>query len=42
MAYKVSSDVVLGLERKNSILFKNGKVGRLENKINLTCFDCKT
>ena len=35
MAYKVGSDVVLGLERKNSILFKNGKVGRLENKINL-------
>ena len=34
MAYKVGSDVALGLERKNSILFKNGKVGRLENKIN--------
>ena len=34
MAYKVGSDVVLGLERKNSILFKNGKVGRLKNKIN--------
>ena len=24
----------MGLERKNSILFKNGKVGRLKNKIN--------
>ena len=35
VAYKVGSDVVLGLERKNSILFKNGKVGRLKNKINL-------
>ena len=34
MACKVGSDVVLGLERKNSILFKNGKVGRLKNKIN--------
>ena len=34
VAYKVGSDVVLGLERKNSILFKNGKVGRLKNKIN--------
>ena len=35
VAYKVGSDVVLGLERKNSILFKNGEVGRLKNKINL-------
>ena len=35
LAYKVGSDVVLGLERKNSILFKNGEVGRLKNKINL-------
>ena len=34
VAYKVGSDVVLGLERKNSILFKNGEVGRLKNKIN--------
>ena len=34
MAHKVGSDVVLGLERKNSILFKNGKIGRLKNKIN--------
>ena len=25
IAYKVGSDVVLGLEKKNSILFKNGK-----------------
>ena len=35
IAYKVGSDVVLGLERKNSILFENGEVGRLKNKINL-------
>jgi len=35
VANKVGSDVVLGLERKNSILFKNGEVGRLKNKINL-------
>lgn len=35
IAYKVGSDVALGLERKNSILFKNGEVGRLKNKINL-------
>ena len=34
LAYKVGSDVALGLERKNSILFKNGKIGRLKNKIN--------
>ena len=34
VANKVGSDVVLGLERKNSILFKNGEVGRLKNKIN--------
>jgi len=34
LAYKVGSDVVLGLEKKNSILFKNGKVGRVDNKIN--------
>ena len=35
IAYKVGSDVILGLEKKNSILFKNGKVERLKNKINL-------
>ena len=34
LACKIGSDVVLGLEKKNSILFKNGKVGRLKNKIN--------
>ena len=33
LAYKVGSDVVLGLEKKNSILFKNKKIGRLNNKI---------
>ena len=34
LAYKVGADVVLGLEKKNSILFKNGKIGRLNNKVN--------
>ena len=34
LAYKVGSDVVLGLEKKNSILFKNKKIGRLNKKIN--------
>ena len=34
IAYKVGSDVVLGLEKKNSILFNSGKVARLKNKIN--------
>ena len=33
LAYKVGSDVVLGLEKKNSILFKNKKIGRLKKKI---------
>ena len=33
LAYKVGSDVVLGLEKKNSILFKNKKIGRLSKKI---------
>ena len=33
LAYKVGSDVVLGLEKKNSILFKNKKIGRLNKKI---------
>ena len=33
LAYKVGSDVALGLEKKNSILFKNKKIGRLNNKI---------
>ena len=48
VAYKIGSDVVLGLERKNSILFKNGKVGRLKSKINLHALitkpniDCST
>ena len=35
LAYKVGYDVVLGLEKKNSILFKNKKIGRLNKKINL-------
>ena len=34
LAYKVGSDVPLGLEKKNSILFKNGKIFRLNNNIN--------
>jgi 4-diphosphocytidyl-2-C-methyl-D-erythritol kinase len=34
LACKIGSDVVLGLEKKNSILFKNGKVRRLNNKVN--------
>ena len=33
LAYKVGSDVILGLEKKNSILFKNKKIGRLNKKI---------
>ena len=33
LAYKVGSDVVLGLEKKNSILFKNKKIGRLNKKM---------
>jgi len=33
LAYKVGSDVVLGLEKKNSILLKNKKIGRLNKKI---------
>ena len=35
IAYRVGSDVILGLEKKNSILFKNGKIGRLKKTI---CF----
>ena len=35
LAYKVGSDVILGLEKKNSIIFKNGKIGRLNKKLNL-------
>ena len=34
IAYKVGSDVVLGLETKNLILFKNGVVRKLKDKIN--------
>ncbi len=34
LSYKVGSDVILGLERKNTILFKNGKIGRLKKKLN--------
>ena len=34
LAYKVGSDVFLGLEKKNSILLKNGKIIRLKNKMN--------
>tara|TARA_B100001123_G_C15021883_1_gene911816 strand:- start:51 stop:899 length:849 start_codon:yes stop_codon:yes gene_type:complete len=34
IAYKVGSDVVLGLEKKNSILLKNGKIVRSKKKLN--------
>ena len=34
IAYEVGADVVLGLEKKNSILLKNGKMVRLNNKLN--------
>ena len=34
LAYKVGSDVFLGLEKKNSILLKSGKIIRLNNKVN--------
>ena len=33
LSLKVGADVVLGLEKKNSILFKNKKIGRLSKKI---------
>ena len=33
-AYKVGSDLILGLEKKNSILFKNGGIGRINKKLN--------
>tara|TARA_B100001996_G_scaffold256913_1_gene199682 strand:- start:260 stop:1111 length:852 start_codon:yes stop_codon:yes gene_type:complete len=34
IAKKIGSDVILGLERKNSILFKNGDLSRLNCKTN--------
>ena len=34
IAHEVGADVVLGLEKKNSILLKNGKTVRLNNKLN--------
>jgi len=34
LANKVGSDVILGLEKKNSILLKSGKIIRLNNKLN--------
>ena len=34
LANKVGADVFLGLEKKNSILFKTGKIARLNNKMN--------
>ena len=34
LANKVGADVFLGLEKKNSILFKNGEIARLNNKLN--------
>ena len=33
LAYEIGSDVILGLEKKNSIVFVNGKIGRLSKKI---------
>ena len=35
IANLIGSDVVLGLEKKNSILFNNGKIERINYKINL-------
>ncbi len=35
LAYKIGYDVPLGLEKRNSILFKNFNIKRLNNKINL-------
>ena len=34
LVYQVGSDTILGLEKKNSILLKNGKVKRLNCKLN--------
>ena len=34
IACKIGSDVVLGLEKKNSILLSNGNIIRLDNKLN--------
>ncbi len=34
LAYKIGADVVLGLEKKNSILLRNGKTIRLNDKLN--------
>ena len=34
LANKVGADVFLGLEKKNSILFKTGKIARLNNRMN--------
>ena len=34
LANTIGSDVVLGLKKKNSILFKDGKIGRFNNKVN--------
>tara|TARA_Y100000590_G_C15532414_1_gene943708 strand:- start:26 stop:874 length:849 start_codon:yes stop_codon:yes gene_type:complete len=34
LSNKVGSDVILGLEKKNSVLFKDGKVARLQKKLN--------
>ena len=38
LAYEVGADVVLGLEKKNSILLQNGKIVRLNNKLNFHVF----
>ena len=48
IAYRVGSDVILGLENKNSILFRNGKIKRFNNKIGfyvlivMPNFECST
>jgi len=34
LSNKIGSDIALGLEKKNSILFNDGKIGRLNNNIN--------
>ena len=34
LCYKIGSDVILGLEKKNSVLLKNGELVRLNKKLN--------
>ena len=48
IAYEIGSDVALGLNKKNSILFKNGKIIQVEKKLNFNVlvvmpnFGCST